>query len=113
MTAIPDSTPTEKATGDRWRLELRDRLAEVPDGDELRRLSRYCSKRSKERSDDADSDPEARLAAVTWWLGTAALEERAWRQVSLAEMSAMELDRLSIELHPLSIEAAMHRGLTE
>ena len=41
-----------------------------------------------------------------WWLGTAALEESAWRQVSLAEMSAMELDRLSIE-------TALHRGSSE
>lgn len=81
---------TTEATGDGWRSEVRNRLAEVLDGDELHDLSSFCFKKSK----DFDSDPESRLEAAMWWLGTAAFEERAWRQVSLAEAEDTELQRL-------------------
>ena len=78
--------------------EVRDLLAQVPDGAEARRLAPYCF--------DTTDKATGQVAAVVGWLGHAAVEEWGWRKVDLRAGDAGALQSLRII-------TLLHRGSAE
>ena len=78
--------------------EVRDLLAQVPDGAEARRLAPYCF--------DTTDKATGQVAAVVGWLGHAAVEEWGWRKVKLGAGDAGALQSLRII-------TLLHRGSAE
>ena len=78
--------------------EVRDLLAQVPDGAEARRLAPYCF--------DTTDKATGQVAAVVGWLGHAAVEEWGWRKVKLRAADAGALQSLRII-------TLLHRGSAE
>ena len=78
--------------------EVRDLLAQVPDGAEARRLAPYCF--------DTTDKATGQVAAVVGWLGHAAVEEWGWRNVDLRAADAGALQSLRII-------TLLHRGSAE
>ena len=78
--------------------EVRDLLAQVPDGAEARRLAPYCF--------DTTDKATGQVAAVVGWLGHAAVEEWGWRKVKLGAADAGALQSLRII-------TLLHRGSAE